>query len=452
MEPTTTIYLKILIDNKQMSSGEYLPGKNFGFVQQECFSEQDRERNPAYNTSEENKNLFKTCKKEVFHLGNVPFNDSTLNPVHSVYIKFFGDRRLSCPSYDLVIQPSNLVNINGTSERFLISQNFFMENKLAAVSFRDFMEKKDHYSKVLVLTFNGGHTWQHFMANTLPLLVYSRDFLKDNPDINLLLYEPHFDSLLEILKRLEIVNKVIWVSPVKFSHFSVDTIYISNYYPSHHADDWHPKPMLELTQQSLHKYDGECTNLVYFNRGDSVANNRSLHNQELLKHTLKKLAERKNLNFIDFYHGKYSPEERFNIMEQTKIAVGCHGGALYHMFFFKSNTTMIEIVFPEDDKTYNTEPKSKLDLSPQVRNGKIEIKDWKEGCKLRSLHYLGNGLDLNYFIVKTNNNNLLVHKGDSIDNIQYIMGFISREGLSLDSADIKYEVDIKDIEDIIINS
>jgi hypothetical protein len=189
-----------------------------------------------------------------------------------------------------------------------------------------------------------GKSWQHFTQDCLPILVFGIDFLKENPDVDLLVYEPHtwkYETFFELMKYFDLDNKVIFIPHGFDCEFNVKTLYNFDATPT--MPTWWWNTWFYEQIHSILPTSDINKNVILVER----PNLRSLKNSDEIAQILMEYAYENSLNFIRFNPSDLKPDELFKIFSEAHTVVSPHGGANYNMIFCNSNTKFIELCFTD---------------------------------------------------------------------------------------------------------
>lgn len=286
-------------------------------------------------------------------------------------------------------------------EKFKLPQNEFTIRKYEDIKFKlkaqelpfndegnrvelcaDWYPHVHELDKVFPLVNYGGGSWQHFVQDNLPILIFARDFLIENPDVCILCCNTPRDIREYFFNKLGIKNSVIeypfrfYLNKVEYSArcnelYNFETnVEIPVY--------WWNNFFYQEISKFLHK-DYEIpskNNVIYLKRNSSL--HRKFNNESEVTKVLSEYAEVNNLTFIEFESENYSMEEKSLIFRNAHTIVGPHGGANYHIIFCPKGVKFIEYTF-------------------------IDI--------MYSLYNVASSLELDYYMVPNHGNN----KTDCID-------------------------------------
>ena len=199
-------------------------------------------------------------------------------------------------------------------------------------------------NKVYSLLNFEGKSWQHFTQDCLPILIFAIDFLKENSDVDLLIYEPHtwkVETFFELMKYFNLDNKVVFI-PHGFDYeLNVKTLYnfdANPTIPTWWWNNWFYEEIKKFIPSSkINK------NVILIER----PNFRSLKNSNEIAEILEEYSIKNKLNFCRFNPSDLESEEVFNIFSEAHTDVSPHGGANYNMIFCNSNTKFIELCFTD---------------------------------------------------------------------------------------------------------
>lgn len=202
------------------------------------------------------------------------------------------------------------------------------------------------YLKVCPILSAAGDSWAHFMWENAGNLFWISDFLRENEDIAILLFEPLFDSFDYIVRDvLNLKNDIVYIR-------KNETIFAKEIYSvRNHPFDQHkftPPAIVRNTRSKLYNHiTDDPKNFVFIPRRNQ--SKRKVENVDEVVSFLKFFCESNELNFIEFDAGKFSYRERFKIFSEAKYVLSPHGGANIHCYWFNEECKFIEVCFPTDN-------------------------------------------------------------------------------------------------------
>ena len=287
------------------------------------FTEAELVSNTKIKFLNENEDLINSAKTKI-HSGRIIsihdlyYNKSYKTNITQMYINTYENI-----SFNII--DNNIVNTEWPS---VIGSNI--------INIKQYSNPQD--IELLPITFIWSQSWQHFMQDNLPILCYVLPFLKENPQITILLRNVNFD-INYIISLLNISNKIIFSNSNNFTckklyhiHFSPNaTIY------------WWPPILFKNCNNIICNQESIQNKLVYITRNN--VNTRRISNENEVVIFLKQKAQELNLEFIYFQHNNFTMQQRHALFNEAKIVVAPHGGANYHIIFCKPKTLFIEICF-----------------------------------------------------------------------------------------------------------
>lgn len=197
-------------------------------------------------------------------------------------------------------------------------------------------------NKIYSLLNFEGKSWQHFTQDCLPMLIFAIDFLKENSDVDLLVYEPHtwkVETFFELMKYFNLDNKVVFI-PHGFNYeLNVKTLYnfdANSTVPTWWWNNWFYEEIKKYIPSSQLN-----NNVILVER----PNFRSLKNSNEVSDILQEYARSNKLNFHRINPSDLEPDELFSIFSEAHTVVSPHGGANYNMIFCNANTKFVELCF-----------------------------------------------------------------------------------------------------------
>lgn len=196
--------------------------------------------------------------------------------------------------------------------------------------------------KVYPLLNYEGKSWQHFTQDCMPMLVFALDFLKQNPDIDLLVYEPHTwsqETFFELMSYFNLENQVIFI-PYGFDFYvNVKTLY--NFESESTIPTWWWNNWFYEEANRYFSTSKENTNVILIERPHS----RAIQNMDEVEDLLKEYANANNLSFYKINPSNLEPRDLFSIFNKAHTIISPHGGANYNILFCNSNVKFVELCF-----------------------------------------------------------------------------------------------------------
>jgi len=241
-------------------------------------------------------------------------------------------------------------------------------------------------NKILSAVNYGGSCWQHIIQDILPIIVFNHNILKNDPEINVLVYEYRQNQKIYdfIFNRLSLKNKLISVPYLSKSIINVEEFYnleCNIDIPT----QWWPLFFYEEINAKLNEnIDFKNKNVIYNKRNFS----RKFLNENEVINCLREYANNENLQFILFESEKYSLPETQEIFRNAHTIIAPHGGANYNIIFSNSKTKFVEYVFTDT---------------------------------MYTLCNLAGGIGLNYYLVPNSGNNHTHGINVNIDKLKNIL-------------------------------
>lgn len=194
--------------------------------------------------------------------------------------------------------------------------------------------------KVYPLLNFEGKSWQHFTQDCLPILIFGLDLLKTNPDIDLLIYEPHTwskDTFFELMKYFNLNNKVIFIPYGVDYQINIKTLYnfeTESTIPTCWWNNW----FFENINKHLNT-SNKNKNVILIDRPHS----RVIQNINNIEEILKEYSINNNLNFYKINPSNLPPKAVFKLFNEAHTVLAMSGGANYNMLFCNQNARFIEI-------------------------------------------------------------------------------------------------------------
>lgn len=255
---------------------------------------------------------------------------------------FLIDSNFESPIYkiDLVYHENTSVKIKNNSQG-VVAFEFIQDNE----NFFN-VENED----IFLLTYNGSSYWQHFIQDTIPFIALFYDFLKENPNISIIMSPPSFDYFKIFINSLCLSNKIILVSEntilkttgkIYFSNIhTTRELYLSEYPMSLYKNSM---PLITSSISSFFSFKNEQTKLIYISRkNDSM---RQIGNEEDLCEVIKNFAQERKLEYTYLNSKETSISDKILLFNQAKIVIAPHGGANFNVIFCQPDVSLLEICF-----------------------------------------------------------------------------------------------------------
>jgi hypothetical protein len=198
--------------------------------------------------------------------------------------------------------------------------------------------------KVYSLLNFEGRSWQHFMQDALPILMFGLDTLRKDPSIDIMMYEPTSwlnGTFLEVMSYFNLDNKVVFIPYGQEIVLNVKTLY-----------NFEADPTIPVCWWNNWFYEGankifntstENKNVIMIAR----SNSRFIENFDEIAQIVEEYATANNLNFYKVDPANLSPQDLFSIFNKAHTVLSPNGGASFNMMFCNPNTKFIEVGFTE---------------------------------------------------------------------------------------------------------
>ena len=201
----------------------------------------------------------------------------------------------------------------------------------------------ENNEKGLFLNVKGSESFQHFVAEALPILGLVRSFLNNEPDLQIVMPKPlsNFKSHRFFFERLGITNPITYIekNTLHFNNLYMIELDPLNAIYATPIDLY--KNVYNLIHQKQENQAIKMENLVVFQRNQKT---RNFANPKKLKQLFKKYANELNLNLIFLDSNTIEVNDLLNILGNAKYVFGAHGGANYNMIWANKNATLIEFI------------------------------------------------------------------------------------------------------------
>lgn len=203
--------------------------------------------------------------------------------------------------------------------------------------------KSINFDNGFYMCVNGSDQYQHFVQDFLPILAFVSPFLRDNPNMPLILkksiknvkqYEYYFDLL-------DVRNPIIHID----NHdIGIDNLYILDFIPISAIYCLPQEIYFNLYRiVSQNKKFKICLikNLVLLIRNEMT---RNFSNQSLFQDELIRRAKALNLNPIFLNPSVDSLSSVIDALSNARYVFAMHGGAVFNMIFAAPDCTFIEFI------------------------------------------------------------------------------------------------------------
>ncbi len=315
------------------------------------FSESERSRSIVnLENYESDSRAFKTLPVRNRHSGEIPVFDAFEKPQKSDAEEFF------------IYKFSNMLVGPGGMVLDPTQQKGFYHSAFLPVfgpwnNDRDF--KCHRIEKVFPLLCPWGWSWQHFMPDLLPKLVFAKDILLDQPDIALLIDGPprfkHFETIVREILGLS--NPITYFNrrvgdPEWDEMIMADQIFYCEY---SHPVFWNAPPRAvrwmrsELVPQNLPVSERDKVIIISRAPGSGCGNRVVTNEMQLLAHLADfKMKHHLNWDIIHFVPTEYSLEGTIDLFSRSVLVIGYHGGGNANFLFAPPETTVIEALSPQN--------------------------------------------------------------------------------------------------------
>jgi len=202
----------------------------------------------------------------------------------------------------------------------------------------------DNYSldKVYPLLNFEGRSWQHFLQDCMPMLMFGIEFLRNNPEVDLLIYRPDSwseQTFLEVMKYFNLDNKVIFIPYGRELEYNVRELY-----------NFEAEPVIPVCWWNTWFYEEAHSFFSNFNENKNVilikrVKSRIIENFDEISKIFKDYADENNLNYYEINPSEYTASDLFRIFGKAHTVLSPNGGASFHMLFCNQNTKFIEVGF-----------------------------------------------------------------------------------------------------------
>jgi hypothetical protein len=197
-------------------------------------------------------------------------------------------------------------------------------------------------NKIYPLLNFEGKSWQHFMQDCIPILMFGLDFLRENPDVDLLVYQPHTwntNTFFEVMKYFNLSNHVIFIPYSVEMYISAKFLY-----------NFEARPMIPVCWWNNWFYEkaNDIFNTSKQNKNVILVERkgtRTIENFGEIEQIMKNYSTTNNLNFVKVNPNELPPDEVFNLFNNAHTVLSPNGGASFHILFCNKNVKFIETAF-----------------------------------------------------------------------------------------------------------
>jgi hypothetical protein len=196
------------------------------------------------------------------------------------------------------------------------------------------------------LCVNGADQFQHFIQDFLPILSFIHSFLRNKPELPLIVKKPsgNFKDYEYYFELLGLKNPKIFIDN---NDQFVENLFMLDFIPMN-AIYCLPKELYSSMFQLVHKNKKyiacETKNLVLFVRKEKT---RNFANQNLLIQEFESRSKALGLKPIFLDTSKSNLDYTINVLSNAKYIFGVHGGSIYNMIFAAPESTLIEFITTE---------------------------------------------------------------------------------------------------------
>lgn len=255
----------------------------------------------------------------------------------SIKEQFFGSYKNFHSSAQLVTLRNVEIECNSLPES--LSKYRF---KIRQVSKNDSikLDKSVALKKVFVLDHSGAESFQHFILDALPVLLFAKEFLIYNQDIEILLPMPsNFMGISDWLHIFGIENKLRFFSRQERSIFRCEEIYYINFMPRNYIVTH--QNLYQNMHQLLPRFQKEFVKdkAIFFTRNSET---RKLINLDEVLDYLWSFFGNIGVEFAALDPSVLSPKKLLEEVSQIKYAFSVHGGEGINGFLMKKNSYFFE--------------------------------------------------------------------------------------------------------------
>jgi capsular polysaccharide biosynthesis protein len=229
-------------------------------------------------------------------------------------------------------------------ENSIIYPNKYPGNYNQKYTFYIKQNKVKTYDIEKAISFNigGANSFQHFMQDCLPIIVKSRKFLQENPDILILIPKANnnFVNRGILLDKIGITNKIIETDQI--TSLKVRVLYFWNFTPYNSKYNLPPifnKDLREIVKSKINVIENRS--IVLLVRSEKMRKFKT--NSEIIK-CLKALSDLNNLALEVIDTSFEDINAVSNKLKKAVIIIGIVGGNTYNAIFCPDDCTVIEIV------------------------------------------------------------------------------------------------------------
>jgi|LakMenE01Jun11ns_1017448.scaffolds.fasta_scaffold9956977_10 hypothetical protein len=198
----------------------------------------------------------------------------------------------------------------------------------------------------------GTVTFPHFIQDSLPMIGFCKDILKDNKDIKILLSYQNKTVLNYIWEKFGLQNEILfqpdnisndpYPSP-NFNFFESKNCYIFDSNFEVPVESWNTFFYEEINDSFLKNVKTEDRYVIYCPR----YRNRRIFNEDKLILALQHACKKIGKEFIIYESEKFSFDQTIHIFNNLYAMVAANGGVCYNAIFARKNIKVFEFVFTQ---------------------------------------------------------------------------------------------------------
>jgi hypothetical protein len=185
-----------------------------------------------------------------------------------------------------------------------------------------------------VLPYNEGN-WAHCIQDVLPILAVLRSYLRERPNIVIMIIRPDFDVEV-LLRAMGIPNPVMFFESGTYACARLHRV---SFAPNSTVYFWPPRLFREFAA-SFQIKPRPRKYLIHISRFDVAT--RRVRNEPELERLLLQKAEQLGIDYLKFNRTHHSLAEAMELFRAAAVIVAPHGGANYHAVFSRAETLFIE--------------------------------------------------------------------------------------------------------------
>lgn len=185
-----------------------------------------------------------------------------------------------------------------------------------------------------VLPYDEGN-WAHCLQDVLPILAVLRSYLRERPNIVIMIIRPDFDVGV-LLRAMGIPNPVMFFESGTYACAKLHRV---SFAPNATVYFWPPR-LFRAFAACLQIDPRPEKYLIHISRSDVAT--RRVRNESELERLLREKARQRGIEYLKFNPARQPLTDSMALFRSAAVIVAPHGGANYHAVFSRAETLFIE--------------------------------------------------------------------------------------------------------------